>query len=111
MPVCYAISVNDGPVVIAGDPLVNVLTTMLTHVRDRGELELRAGGLLSRAEHDNEHIDWLCQNLRVGDRVTIEVVDREDTSEPISRERLDPGFSEREERRYFEHLKQKYEAE
>ena len=110
MPVCYAISVNDGPVVIAGDPMVNVLTTVLTHVRDRGELELRVGGLVSRADHDNEHIDWLRQNLRVGDRVAIEVVDRLDASEPVGRERLDPRFSEREERRYYEQLKQKYEA-
>jgi hypothetical protein len=110
MPVCFAITVNDGPAVIAGDPMVNVLTTMLTHVRDRGELELRAGGLVSRADYDNEHVDWLRQNLRVGDRVTIDVVDRAEASEPISRERPDAAFAERAERRYYEQLKQKYDA-
>jgi hypothetical protein len=110
MNVCFAITINDGPVVIAGGPLVDVLSTMLTHVRERGELELRVSGLVSRADHDNEHIDWLHQSLSVGDRVTITVVDDAEASAPIGRERSDPGGAEREERRYYERLKQKYET-
>ncbi len=109
MPVCFAIRVNDGPVIVAGDSAANVLTTMFTHNCDRGELELEASGLVSRADHDNEHIAWVHQALKLGDRVTIEVVDRTDTSVPFRRSRIDPEFSEREERRYFEQLKKKYE--
>ena len=109
MPVCFAIRVNDGPEIVAGDSAANVLTTICTLNRDRGDLELEAGGLVSRADHDNEHIAWVDQALRLGDRVIIEVVDRTDTSVPLRRSRIDPEFSEREERRYFEQLKRKYE--
>lgn len=109
MPVCYAITVNEEPPVVAGGDLIDVLVATVTFVRERGELELHAGGLVSKADHDNEHIDWLRQNLRVGDRVVIKVVDSGDPLQSVKRERLDPGFSEREERRYYEQLKQKYE--
>jgi hypothetical protein len=111
MPLCFEVRINDGPPTVTGQPGISVLSACLTFVSVRNDLEFRAGGLVSKGLHDNEHIEWLRQGLKVGDHVSIRVVDADLPSEPISRERRNPIDSEREERAYYEHLKNKYEPE
>ena len=109
MALCLQITVNDGSPVIAGLDDISVLTACITYVASRNDLELRAGGLVSNGRHDNEHIDWLTQKLITGDHVSIRIVDVPVSSPPVSRERHDAHSSEREEREYYEQLKNRYE--
>src|SRR5262245_37407472 len=110
MPVCFEVRINGGPLTITGQADISVLSACLTFVSARSELEFRAGGLVSNAPHDNEHIDWLRQDLKIGDEVSIRIVDSDSVSVPLRRERQDPAASEREERAYYERLKRKYES-
>jgi hypothetical protein len=111
MPLCFEVRINAGPATIVGQPDMSVLTACLTFVPAHNELEFRAGGLVSKGPHDNEHIEWMQQDFKVGDRVSIRVVEADVPSEPISRERRNPADSEREERAYYAHLKKKYEPD
>jgi predicted RNA-binding protein with RPS1 domain len=110
MPICFEVRINDGPPTITGQSDISVLSACLTFVSARSELEFRAGGLVSNGPHDNEHIDWLQQDLKVGDEVSIRIVDSDSVSVPLGRQRQDPAASERKERAYYERLKRKYES-
>jgi hypothetical protein len=107
---CFEIRINDGPPTITGQVGINVLSATLTFVAARKELEFRAGGLISTGPHDNEHLGWLERDLAVGDQISIRIVESDSPSAPISRERMDPTFSEREERAYYNQLKKKYDS-
>jgi hypothetical protein len=109
LALCFEITINDGAPVLAGVDDISVLTTCLTFMSFRNELELRAGGLISKGRHDNEHLEWLQRTLRTGDSVSIRIVEGAVPSIPVSRERQDPMNSERQERAYYERLKQQYE--
>jgi|SRR5688572_22640998 len=111
MPLCFEVRINGGPPTIAGRAGISVLSSTLTYVSSRDELELRVGGLVSGAPHDNEFIEWVQQDLKVGDQVSVQIVDRDAPSAPVARERQEPADSEREERAYYERLKKKYEPE
>lgn len=111
MPVCFEIRLDDASPIVAGGDSVRVLTACATFVAARDELEFRAGGLISHADHDNEHVDWLLRRLRVGQVVSIRVVESDQPSEPERRERPDPDRDARAEREYYERLKRKFETE
>lgn len=108
MPLCFEVRINDGPSTIAGEGDISVLSAVISYVASRNELGLQAGGLISRGPHDHEHVDWLQRDLRVGDTVTLRIVESDTPSAPVARRRDDPGASERHEREYFEQLKKKY---
>ena len=110
MPLCFEVRINGGPPTIMGQADISVLSACLTFVSARSELEFRAGGLVSNGPHNNEHIEWLQQDLKVGDEVSIRIVDSDSASVPVGRQRQDPAASEREERAYYERLKRKYES-
>jgi predicted RNA-binding protein with RPS1 domain len=109
LALCFEITINDGPPVIAGVEDISVLTACLTFAASRNELELSAGGLVSKSPLDNEHLEWVQENLRIGDRVSIRIVDAPTPSLPISRRRQDPEASERAKRKYYEQLKSRFE--
>jgi hypothetical protein len=87
--VAFQIEVNGEPFGTAGADDLSVLTAMVSafgklgpnssgsHQREHDpHLELRVGGLTSRAEPaDDEHLDWINHTLRTGDVVTVRVVD------------------------------------
>ena len=49
------------------------------------QTELRVGGLTSRADSAvNEHLDWINQNLKPGDVVTIKILEASSADAPTS---------------------------
>jgi hypothetical protein len=107
VPLCFEVRINDNDPVLAGLENIGVLTALVTYVsRSEGnELEIRVGGLKDRV-----HMDWVDQDLKTGDEVTIRIVDSENPAMPIRRTTEDEAaFQAEEERRYYEHLKKKYE--
>ena len=74
------------------------------------ELEIRAGGLISKSGHDKEHLDWLEHDLKSGDEILIRIIDSSQPSAPTSRRREDPELVRSQERQYYEHLKRQYES-
>ena len=111
LSLCFEISVNDSPPVLAGLEGIDVLVAALTFVAAHDELELRAGGLVSRGRHDNEHLEWIERALKRGDRVSIRIVEAAQPSAPVSRRRENPDESEQRERAYYDKLRKRYEAE
>jgi hypothetical protein len=111
LPLCFEVRINDGPPTITGQAGINVLTSTLTFVSSRNELEFRVGGLASSGPHDNEFIEWLKQDLKVGDGISIRIVESDSPSAPVARERRNPIDSARQERAYYERLKKKYESD
>lgn len=106
---CFEITVNDEAPVTAGGDDISVLTSCLTFVPARGELDLQVGGLVTSDPDGREHVEWIQRALRAGDRVSIRVVDGGEPSEPLSRRRDDPRLAEEQERAYYERLKTRYE--
>jgi hypothetical protein len=109
MTLRFEITVNDETPVMAGGDDVSVLTSCLTFVPARGELDLQAGGLVTGGPDGHEHVEWIQRALRAGDRVCIRVVDGGEPSAPISRRRDDPRLADQRERAYYERLKKRYE--
>jgi hypothetical protein len=107
MPLCFEVTINDEPPVVAGLRDLKVLTAGLTFVSAREELDLHVGGMVDRSDH----VSWLEREMRRGDVVTIRIVDSEQTTEPATRTRRDPSIDAAQERAYYEHLRRKYEPE
>jgi hypothetical protein len=106
----FQVQVNDDAPIRAGSPAAAVLTVIASYVSSRGELEFSIGGLLKPEGAPSAHADWLKRELKVGDRVTLVVVESAQVDEPISVRVDDPAFVEREKRRYYETLKAEYEG-
>jgi hypothetical protein len=69
------------------------------------ELSLDAGGLTHDPDGAAVHVRWLRQPLKVGQRITLTVVETAEADPPLSREREDPTLAERAKRQYYERLK------
>jgi len=110
VPLCFEVRINDGPPTISGQAGLSVLSSTLTFVSSRNELEFRVGGLATTGTHHNEFLEWIKQDLKIGDQVCIRIVESDSLSAPIAVERDEPGDSERKERTYYEQLKRKYES-
>jgi hypothetical protein len=108
MPVRFEVQLNDERPIRAGDEAIGVLTTMVTYVAARQEIELRVGGLLTPAS-GKEHVEWLQRELRVGDRIILTVTESSEFDPPAQRTHEDPDAAERMERRYYEQLKARFE--
>ena len=93
MPLCFEVRINDGPAVISGRAGISVLSSTLTFISSRNELALRVGGLASASSRDNEFIEWINQDLKVGDQVSIRIVETNAVSDPIAVNREEPGRS------------------
>jgi hypothetical protein len=115
--IAFKVSLNGKHVCTAGVGEFGVVSAIVTWVRRRPEKsrdgksieeELTAdiGGLDSDA---NEHLKWLARRLRVGDRITLEVINADRVHKPKRRYRDDPKMVERAKKRYFERLKKEFE--
>jgi len=87
VPLCFEVRINDGPAVVSGRAGISVLSSTLTFISSRNELEFRVGGLDSASSRDNEFIEWIRQELKIGDQVSIRIVETNAVSEPIAVER------------------------
>ena len=72
------------------------------------ELTLHVGGLWPNPDGARLHVQWLQHALKVGERITITVIDTEEVDPPLTRTREDPAASERQKRAYYERLKAEY---
>jgi hypothetical protein len=108
----FDISLNDERLFTAGAGERGVLTACITWVlreapgvRRPSDLRLEVGGLSKDA-----HLKWPSpRKLRVGDRVVVAIVETTRPDPPSRRERDDPALREASERRYYQHLKAKYD--
>lgn len=88
--ICFALEVNGRRLALAGLPGFAVLNANLTWVQRKPqhaknlaskELQLHLGGLDSNGDVGGTHVNWVDQELAVGDRVVFEVVES-DVSDP-----------------------------
>ena len=107
MPLCFEVTINDEPPILAGLRDLKVLTAILSFVADRDELGLDVGGMVDRSDH----VKWLQRNMRRGDVLTIRILDSDEGVEPATRERMAPASDAERERAYYERLRRKYEPE
>jgi hypothetical protein len=89
---------------IKGDCVANV---NVTHVvgYGRNELYLFIGGLMSATE---EHVRWKVPTLKVGDLVSIKVVETDTADAPVQRYRSDSKESEQNAKAYAQAQAKKY---
>ena len=90
MPLCFEVRINDGPAVISGRAGISVLSSTLTFISSSNALEFRVGGLASASSRDNEFIEWIKQDLKIGDQISIRIVETSAVSPPIGIERQEP---------------------
>jgi hypothetical protein len=69
------------------------------------EMRLHVGGL-----RDQTHQRWPERALKIGDTVTITVGSAQKFDRPQTHKREDPAVRQQQERRYYLHLKEKYEG-
>ena len=116
--IAFKLSINGEHICTAGVRDFGVVSAVITWVRRKPEngrdgkiieeeLTADLGGLDGESK---EHLKWWSQRLRVGDRVSIEVVDAKRADKPKRRYRDDPKVVERAKRRYFERLKEELGA-
>lgn len=115
MGIAFEITINNETKIVAGIEGISVLSFILCYRKVSGEkneevdsTELSVGGLLNHGKHDDEHLDWIKRHLKIGDEITIHVVENSDLTKPISRRRQDPKLVEKAQRRYYENLKKEY---
>ena len=114
------VKINDQAVVIGGADDLGVLSAILTctgklgplSVPSRGDetqdFSFRLGGLTSRPEGEtDEHLVWLQNDtLKVGDTVTVQIIEVDAADPVISGEEAQQR--EDDEREYFNHCKRAY---
>ena len=97
--ICFEVQINGEKICKAGfDAEFGVLSSGLTWANNRhqpsGEvamrLSLHVGGLTSPENDSGEFLTWLKQEIRVGDEVSVRVVEAIDADEPFERELNDP---------------------
>ena len=112
MAICFEVSVNGGPALVAGAEDAAVLSAILSYVaKPAGELEFTVGALVASSDGNREHLSWLRNQLAVGDQVAIRVIESAAAAHPVERviqNRLDAQEKERE---YYDRLRRKYEPE
>ena len=113
--IAFEVSLNGKRACVAGVEGFGVLSAILSRVRRHPEkrrhgrtaeegLTVDVGGLRSEDSGPGEHLRWLSRGLRVGDRVSIRVVDTLKVDVPATRHRDDPVTIERAKRRYLHRL-------
>ena len=113
---CFEISVNGEKLCTAGVGESGVLTSILSWVQAQPEksqegireekLYLSASGL-----KDDEHSEWLRQKVKVGDEVTLRIIEATMPDEPQRTYRIDPETEKQQRRDYYERCKREFEGE
>ena len=97
---CFEVTINGEKVCIAGVGDDGVLTSIVSFVKsnsasnESGEsqknnsesLDLRVGGLTNREFGETEHLEWLHQDLAVGDEIVIRIIETSACDEPKNKE-------------------------
>ena len=116
MGIAFEITINNETKIVAGIEKISVLSFILCYRKVSGEkdedidnTDLSVGGLLHHGQQDDEHLDWIKRHLKIGDKITIDLVENSDLTKPISRRRQDPKLVEKAQRIYYENLKKEYE--
>jgi hypothetical protein len=85
--IAFRVSINGNVVTTAGIPGPHVLTAIIssaagpTHER----ISVDVGGLASRqGSRRQRHLDWLGEELKLGDQVLVEIVKLDSADEPIA---------------------------
>lgn len=114
------VSINDESPVIGGAEDMGVLSAHVTctgvlgskshpsRADETQDFTFRLGGLTCRAPgNQNEHLIWMQRwDLKVGDKLNIEIVRAEEANDTISE--TEAAQAESDEREYFEHVKKAY---
>jgi hypothetical protein len=117
--IAFEVTLNGKRVCTAGVEDFGVLSTILTwvrrspeHSRDGNtieeELTAEVSALDTRDPKAGEHLKWLSETLRLGDSISIRIVDVEKVDPPTSRYCNDPEADARAKRQYYERLKREY---
>jgi hypothetical protein len=69
------------------------------------ELTLDVGGLTRDADGASVFLNWLRQPLKIGQQITLTVVETEAADPPQSRNREDPAWAAQRKREYYERLR------
>src|SRR5580700_5668301 len=103
----FDVRLNGKRLCIAGVGDNGVLNTMVDHVAGfgRDEVSLRVGGLVSTTE---EHVTWRRLQLKVGDEVTVRIVEADSVDKPRSRYRPNSKQDERNSKAYIQALAKKF---
>jgi hypothetical protein len=122
--IAFRININGESIVTAGQDDWSVLSTHVDALRDKENLEkfdlsFSVGGLsLENEENFCQHFRWASQNLKVGDIVSVEIIESDTVENPKKRYRSDHEiqenpFTEEEARelRYQDYLELKKEFE
>jgi len=88
VPLCFEVTINDEPSIVAGRRDLKVLSAIVTLVAAGADLDVHVGGMVDRSDH----VAWLDRELRRGDVVTIRIVESEHPAEPATRSPTDPSF-------------------
>lgn len=121
--IAFEISIDGTKQCTAGIPGPGVTSVVATWVRRAArdettgepvpdaheeELTLDVGGLVHDPDGAAVHLGWLREPLRVGQRITLAVVEVGESDRPETRKREDPDFAARKKREYYERLKREY---
>ena len=107
MPV-FHVHLNGKKVSTAGVGELGVLGAHVSWVRRAGqdaELTLHVGGLITPTQ---EHVRWLDRKLKVGDEVSIRVIEDAPIDRPRSRERSDHSKDLRAQKSYVKEMAKKF---
>ena len=74
----------------------------------RNELTFSLGGMITHDDGAHEHVDWAYLNLKPGDTIMLEVVERERVDRPKHRRKTEGPTIEGRERRELKRLRKKY---
>jgi hypothetical protein len=69
------------------------------------ELTLDAGGLTRDPDGAAVRLGWLRHPLKVGQQITLTIVETPEADPPRTRDREDPSLAQRRKRQYYERLK------
>ena len=88
----YEVFLNGDRLCVSGIEGDGVMNAMLSYGKGKrvDHLHLTVGGLANITE---ETLQWVCADLKLGDEITINVIDAASVDEPLTRERapeLDP---------------------
>ncbi|MGH7518997.1 MAG: hypothetical protein ACREOC_16285 [Gemmatimonadales bacterium] len=121
--IAFEISIDGQRKCTAGVPDVGVASVIANWVRRASrdptsgqpipgrfeeELTLDVGGLSHDPDGGSVHLKWLQQPLKLGQRITLAIVETEEADPPRARDREDPAWAERRKREYYERLKREY---
>ena len=121
--IAFTVKINGKKIGTAGVGDKGVLTVVASWVNRKvrdpetlavipGEFEeccnLELGGLASRDDED-AHLFWARPDLRVGDKITIKVLETDNIDDPKREQRIKHKDAEESERKYYEQLKKKFD--